>query len=227
MTERTNDGETAGPCPLCGAAGAEPFHRDRRRLYLQCRECAIVFVPEPFYVSPAEEKSHYDQHENSPADVRYRGFLSRLFDPLRERLRPGDCGLDFGCGPGPTLSIMFDEAGFRTEVYDPFYAPDEAVFERGYDFITASEVVEHLHRPGFELDRLWRLLRPGGWLGLMTKRVLSPEAFARWHYITDPTHVAFFSEETFRWLAAKWNADLVIAGPDVVLLRKPANANAS
>jgi len=198
-----------------------------QRDYFQCGVCRLVFVPSRDWLAPAEEKTHYDRHENSPADVRYREFLSRLFRPLGERLQPGDRGFDFGCGPGPTLSVMFQEAGFPTDLYDPFYAADETVFDRCYDFVTASEVVEHLRRPGFELDRLWGLLRPGGWLGVMTKRVLSQDAFARWHYITDPTHVAFFSEETFRWLAAKWSAELAISGPDVVLFRKPPMDNAS
>jgi len=49
--------------------------------------------------------------KNSPDDPRYRAFLSRLFIPLNERIAPESCGLDFGSGPGPTLSVMFEEQG--------------------------------------------------------------------------------------------------------------------
>ena len=110
-------------------------------------------------------------------------------------------------------------------LYDPFYAPGKSVLSASYDFITLSEVAEHLAEPGLELDRLWRLLKPGGWLGIMTKRVRDRAAFRTWHYITDPTHIAYFSEATFHWLAAHWPsngrpATLEIIGDDVVLLQK-------
>ncbi|MGB2360319.1 MAG: methyltransferase, partial [Porticoccaceae bacterium] len=62
-------------------------------------------------MSSAAEKAIYDQHQNSPDDLQYRRFLSRLTEPLLERLGPCSRGLDFGCGPGPTLSVMMAEQG--------------------------------------------------------------------------------------------------------------------
>lgn len=209
------------PCPLCAADDVHPYHRDARRDYLQCRNCDLVFVPPWQRLASVDEKAVYDRHENSPEDPGYRRFLSRLFDPLRDRLAPGDWGLDFGAGPGPTLSVMFEEAGHPMAIYDPFYAPDTRVFACRYDFITATEVVEHLFFPGRELERLACLLNEGGWLGVMTKRVLSREAFARWHYIQDPTHVTFFSEASFRWLARRLGMQVEFPAPDVVLLHDP------
>ena len=206
-------------CPLCGELQGEFFYADRRD-YFRCAVCGLVFVLPEQFLSSQEEKVVYDQHENSPADARYRQFLSRLFEPMKSRLLPGNKGLDFGSGPGPTLSVMFEEAGHGMSIYDPFYAPDTAPLGRQYDFITASEVVEHLHHPMEELHRLWACLKPTGWLGLMTKRVTSLTEFATWHYKNDPTHVCFFSIKTFQWLAEYWNAELIIAGNDVVLFRK-------
>jgi 2-polyprenyl-3-methyl-5-hydroxy-6-metoxy-1,4-benzoquinol methylase len=66
---------------------------------------------------------------------------------------------------------MLAEAGFEMSLYDPQFAPDRSVLTREGDFITATEVLEHLHRPAAELERLWSLLRPGGWLAVMTRRV--------------------------------------------------------
>ncbi|CAM3560330.1 class I SAM-dependent methyltransferase [Halomonas lysinitropha] len=207
-------------CPLCASSDTEHFHRDVRRDYHRCRHCSLVFVPPAQRLGPAEERAVYDQHENSPDDPGYRRFLSRLFDPLRERLRPGARGLDFGSGPGPTLSVMFEEAGHPMAIYDPFYALDTRVLERSYDFITATEVVEHLFAPGRELARLVDRLPSGGWLGLMTKRVTDPSAFARWHYLLDPTHVVFFSEATFVWLADHLDMRVEFPAADVALLQR-------
>ena len=183
-----------------------------------------MFVHPEAFLEPAQERAVYDRHQNSPDDPRYRRFLSRLFDPVAVRLRPESQGLDFGSGPGPTLSVMFEEASHTVRVFDPIYADDAAVFETQYDFITASEVVEHLHRPGEELERLWDCLLPGGVLGVMTKRVLDETAFSRWHYKNDPTHVCFFALQTFEWLADHWGARLDVAGDDVVVFEKPPTA---
>lgn len=198
------------------------FHRDRRRPYLQCTVCRLVFVPPAQRLDAVREKAEYDLHDNDPADPGYRRFLARLAGPLLARLPAASEGLDFGCGPGPALSMMLAAEGHRVALYDPFYAPDPEMLTRRYDFITASEVVEHLHRPGAELERLWGMLRPGGVLGLMTKLVIDADAFARWHYKNDPTHVCFFSRDTFAWLADRLDAQLEIIGADVILLTKPA-----
>jgi hypothetical protein len=63
-------------------------------------------------------------------------------------------------------------------------------------------------------------------MGIMTKRVQNTVAFRKWHYITDPTHICFFSEKTFKWLVDRWSkkgnkATLIIVGSDVVLIQKP------
>ena len=213
---------TPNPCPLCHTLHTTPYHRDRQREYFRCRICRLVFVPPGYHLAREAEKAEYDRHQNPTDDPGYRRFLSRLFLPLQARLAPGSRGLDFGAGPGPALAAMLRAAGHEVAIYDPFYAPDQAVLDARYDFITASEVVEHLRRPGPDLDRLYRLLTPGGLLGIMTKRVIDRERFARWHYIRDPTHICFFSRSTFTWLADRWSARLDIVDRDVIIIEKPA-----
>ena len=54
----------------------------------------------------------------------------------------------------------------------------------------------------------------------MTKLVRDPDAFARWHYKNDPTHICFFSERTWDWWAQQQGAALEIRGSDVILLQR-------
>ncbi len=202
-------------------SGSALFDEDRNRRYWQCPSCALVFVEPGNLLSAQEEKAEYDLHENSPDDAGYRRFLSRLFDPLQHRLADTAVGLDFGCGPGPALSVMAAECGLSMNLYDPFYAPDRTVLDQHYDFITATEVVEHLYHPAEELDLLWGMLNPSGILAIMTKLVIDLQAFKNWHYKNDRTHVRFFSQRTFQWLAEKWQAQLEFVDKDVIFLQKP------
>ena len=134
------------PCPLC-IGNTAFFFEDERRAYQQCKKCALIFVPAEFHLMRAEEKAQYDLHENNPKDSDYRQFLSRLSDPLIRKLSPNSSGLDFGCGSGPTLSVILEEAGHQVALYDPFYQPDPTTLKATYDFITATEVLEHLFHP--------------------------------------------------------------------------------
>ncbi|MCF7936139.1 MAG: class I SAM-dependent methyltransferase [Synergistales bacterium] len=195
---------------------------DRKRRFYRCARCRLVFADPASRPSREAEKRVYDLHENDPGDQGYRRFLNRLAAPLLERLGdPPQEGLDFGSGPGPTLSVMLEEAGHRMSLYDPFYAPDRSVLERQYDFVTCSEAVEHFHRP----DREWRLLcglvRPGGLLAVMTQMVPEDMAFRAWGYKRDLTHVSFFDSETFRYLARRDGLRCEIVGRSVVLMRIP------
>jgi hypothetical protein len=177
-------------------------------------------VPSYQRLSAEEELKRYNLHQNSPDDKKYKKFLSRLYKPLNDKLSPCSSGLDFGSGPGPTLHRMFMECGHKMNIYDCFYADDQSVFALTYDFITATEVVEHLFNPQQELDRLWLCLKPGGLIGIMTSLVESKEAFKNWYYKKDETHVAFYSEKTFKWLQRKWKASLEFVDNGVVIFRK-------
>jgi hypothetical protein len=207
-------------CPLCKTPAGDAFFFEKRRNYFQCSTWNLIFVPPEYFLSADDEKAEYDLHENKPDDPGYRRFLSRLFVPMHERIKAGSHGLDFGSGPGPTLSLMFEEAGHQMEIYDKFYAKNPDVLDQQFSFITATEVVEHLHHPGQTLDRLWECLKNGGWLGIMTKLSIGQKAFSQWHYKDDFTHVCFFSRGTFKWQADQWQADLVFIADDVVLIQK-------
>jgi SAM-dependent methyltransferase len=192
-------------CPLCQSSSGFEFYQDKARKYLRCDVCKLVYVPSQFYLSTNAEKAEYDKHCNSPDDLGYRRFLSRIATPLLESIAPASWGLDFGCGPGPTLSVMLEEQGHQVNLFDIYYANHPEVWEQHYDFICATEVFEHLSQPARELKKMLSVLKSNGCLALMTKLVFSREAFATWHYKNDPTHICFYSELTFDWIAGNYN----------------------
>ncbi len=207
-------------CPLCHSKHHKLFSQDDKREYYQCLTCKLVFVPCGFYLNEADEKVRYDLHTNDSSDVNYRKFLNRMFLPMHKRIKKESFGLDFGSGPGPTLSLMFEEAGYEMNIYDHFYANDKRVFNKKYDFITTTEVIEHLQQPYDELERLWSCLKSGAYLGIMTSRYDDISDFSRWHYKLDPTHICFFSIESFLWLTKEWQCELHVIDKDIVILHK-------
>ena len=210
-------------CPLCHFSQTHFYHQDKRRRYQQCAQCQLVFVEPEFLPNAQQEKHEYDLHENHAEDEGYRRFLNKLAAPLNQVLQPNSNGLDFGCGPTPLLANMLSKSGGHSmHVFDPNYYPNRNVLAQQYDFISCSEAIEHFHTPYREWQIFLDCLKPGGWIGIMTKRVLSKEKFTNWHYKNDITHVSFFSEATFRWLAERDNLSMSIVSNDVILLQKLA-----
>jgi hypothetical protein len=207
-------------CQLC--SGKNVMRLPVSGEYYHCGDCDLRFIAPSLRLNPEQEKGRYETHNNDVTDTAYQNFVEPLFQQIRPRVAPGSRGLDFGAGPGPALLQMFERHGFSMAAYDPFFWPDPASLTTTYDFIVASEVAEHLYSPHNELERLFNLLKPGGWLGIMTLLVEPQTDFANWYYRRDPTHVVFYSRQTFIWIAQRFGfQDLTHEGGRIVLLRRP------
>ncbi len=207
-------------CPLCLNKSIDFYYQDTNRAYWTCQNCYLIFVKPEHYLTETQEKKVYDLHQNNPMDLGYRNFLNKLITPLTKKLTQQMLGLDFGSGPGPTISVMLKEQGIRVENYDIFYNNKPELLQYTYDFITSTEVIEHLFHPNDVLTKLTAMIKPKGLLGIMTKRVIDKEQFINWHYKNDPTHVCFYSDETFEYIAKKWGYDLEFVDSDAVILTK-------
>jgi len=207
-------------CPLCSSKKTQLYYTDDTRQYHACSACEFIFVPSVFHLNESEEKARYVLHRNDPNDVNYRRFLSQVAEPLFQRLPKEAEGLDFGCGPGPTLSIMLKEQGYKVDLFDKFFAKNDKVFNRQYDFITATEVLEHLSHPLRELNRLYSMLNPGGILGVMTEMVPNNTSFSDWYYKNDPSHIGFYNRTSLQQLTGTWCAKVEILSSRVALITK-------
>ncbi len=210
-----NDNMNGFNCPLCGAIG-EIFHQH----YQHCQKCDLIAAHPNQHLSTVEEKAQYDLHQNSPDDLAYREFLNQLCLPLMN-LKPAPARLlDFGSGPGPTLSLMMEEQGYLASNYDVFYAPDKEVLKNRYDIVTMTEVLEHLSQPLVEVKKLVKQLTKGGLLGVMTALHSGRETFPDWHYKNDPTHICFYSRQSIEWLVKKLGLRLELVTSRVMIFRK-------
>lgn len=208
-------------CPVCRAPRPLRFARCDGLGYWRCDTCRARGLNPAHHPDAATEKAEYDRHQNHVDDPGYRRFLGKLADALRPHLAPGARGLDYGCGPGPALAAMLGCAGHEMARYDPLYRPDTRPLRARYDFVTCTEVAEHFHHPAQDFDRLGTLLRPGGWLGVMTCFQTDDARFADWHYRKDPTHVVFYRAATLAHLAAARGWSCTIPRKDVALMQVP------
>lgn len=177
--------------------------------YYECLECRLISLDPAHHLSSAEERARYELHQNSPHDLEYREFLNRLLVPLLAGLRPGMRGLDYGCGPAPTISVMLHEQGYQVENYDPFFFPRHFKSTEQFDFIICTEVIEHFYTPAQEFEQISTLLKKDGIFALMTQVLEEKLDFEDWWYRRDPTHVSFYQPSTFEWLARSFNWKII------------------
>jgi 2-polyprenyl-3-methyl-5-hydroxy-6-metoxy-1,4-benzoquinol methylase len=210
-------------CPLCDTLAPLFVVLSTKARYYLCPQCDLMHVGRESLPTIDQEIQRYQEHNNQEGDPAYLEFLNRVWHPVRERLKAGATGLDFGSGTVPVLTNQMRREGYQVTAYDSYFAPDAQALGRHYDFIVASEVAEHFHHPHREWDRLHALLYPGGWLGVQTAQLESWEGFKNWHYHRDNTHVVFYSSKTMQWIAKNWNFDRVPISRNVVLFQKKVN----
>lgn len=206
------------PCRLCGSYDTAHFANANNRDYIRCNNCQLVFVTQSQLPDLETERAEYRQHNNDPDDDRYRAHLAKLTTPLTKNLPKTAKGLDFGCGPGPAISVMLGEQGYDVADYDPAFYPDETLLQQQYDFIACTEVVEHFHNPAKSFELLTGLLKPGGRLGIMTQLLSNEIEFEKWYYAREISHVAFYCEETVEWVGNQFGLYNRIFHPNVSLL---------
>ena len=188
-------------CPLCDSAGVTSMFSHSVRSFVECSVCDLLFTTPSSDLSLAQEKKRYEQHNNCPTESGYLRHLDRMRIQLAPHLKSGSCGLDFGCGPAKGMSRLFESAGFVMENYDPFFGPALPQQKRQYDFITCAEVVEHFRDPKTELYLMQSLLKPGGWISIMTNLREGDRRVPTWWYLRDSTHRSFYSKRTIEFIA--------------------------
>jgi len=212
-------------CTLCFELTHNKIYNNDFRAFYHCLNCDLIFVPFDYHLNAGEEKNQYDFHQNGPYDEGYKQFLMQLVRPLLDHLDPGMQGLDFGSGPGPTLHLLLEEAGYPTEVYDPYYAPNEQCLKQQYDFVTSTEVVEHFSVPCTSWQQLGKLIKENGYLAIMTLLHQGADNFSSWWYKNDLTHVAFYSRQTVNWIAKRLGLELIYSDEKrVMIFRKSSEA---
>ncbi len=186
-------------CPLCNNE-SELFQTIKSREYFKCAHCWGIFLNPAHYLSPAEEKNRYLEHNNNVEDEGYQNFVQPLVSKIIENQTPLEIGLDFGSGTGPVITKLLREQNYNIRTYDPFFDKQTERLKTFYNYIVSCEVIEHFHNPIKEFELLYSLILPNGNLYLKTHLYNDTINFKTWYYKDDPTHVFIYHEKSLEWI---------------------------
>lgn len=209
-------------CPVCNDTVTKKLISDRNKEYYSCDKCEFVFIDEQYYISHPEEKERYLKHNNTPENVGYVKMFTDFLDagvlPFVDKCRV----LDFGCGTCPVLGQILEKKGFDVDVYDYYFYPDWEPESSKYDLVTTTEVLEHIANPHTAFKVFAEIIKPGGYLSLMTLFVpVESEKFPVWWYLKDETHISFFNMTTIRFFAKEYGFEPIFDnGKNICTLKK-------
>ena len=184
-------------CLWCGSENLTSQHIDKK-IYFTCSTCTIIFLDPRFRLQQKDEKTRYEQHENDVLNPGYQNFVMPIKNEVGKRFSTQSLGLDYGCGKASAISYLLSIESYKIEKYDPYFFPDtEVIKSNAYDYIILCEVAEHFYQPKEEFEKLFKLLKPGGVIFVMTSLLQQDTNFSTWSYRRDATHVCFYTEKTF------------------------------
>ena len=236
------------PCTVEGSTGAESWMAfacthdgyGRHRTIVQCRQCGLVYanprldrhdildtyeaVEDPLYVEEREGRVLTFEHHLQPL----------------ERLTGSPAGrplLDVGCYTGVFVEIAARHGWDAWGVEPSLWAVERArarglrvlpgtleaadLPEATFDVVTMWDVIEHLPDPRRALQRVHRLLRPGGLVAVHTidiESLFTRLMGARWPWLME-MHIYYFSRRTLCDMLGKCGFEVVSDRPQGRYLR--------
>lgn len=203
-------------CTLCNTFLSKKADEE----YYICQNCYAYLKRDDLYFNEANEKNHYEQHNNDVNDIGYQNFTAPVTNTILEYCSTDMLGLDYGCGKGPVITHQLKAKGFSIDLYDPYFYPDTSYLHKTYDYIFSCEVFEHFYHPFDEITKLRKLLNPGGLLIIKTHLFNNQTDFKNWYYRKDQTHVFIYTFKTFEYIAEHFGFDIVRLSEKLVVLRK-------
>jgi 2-polyprenyl-3-methyl-5-hydroxy-6-metoxy-1,4-benzoquinol methylase len=190
-------------CPLCGEKSTHYIVSENKD-YNICDNCNSIFLNSAHFLNQEEEKKRYLSHNNDVLDENYRKFVYPITSNILKDFNENSRGLDFGAGTGPVITKILNEQNFNITVYDPYFHNNTEVLRLKYNYIACCEVIEHFYNPAKEFQLLRSMLKDNGKLYCMTEIYNKKIDFLKWYYKNDPTHVFFYTKDTFEYIREKF-----------------------
>ncbi len=209
-------------CSLCNNEITETWAAGTLE-YRYCGRCGLVQALPRFFPDPLKEKERYLKHNNS---FENSGYVKYLTDFIASAVAPyvgkGSSILDYGCGPAPVLTALLKKKDYRVTPYDPYFHADRRWKTQHFDSVVSVEVFEHLQDPLTALKEILSVLDTDG---IVIIRTLlhneNQDVFSNWWYRQDCTHITFYSEKSFLFLAENFPLKILAIknGSEIILAK--------
>lgn len=213
-------------CPLCGSKRFKRFLAMREYGLARCLSCDMVWDPNPPKDLKSVYRENYFVNDNPKGgyanyfegmNVNKRTFHERIKRINKKILARGRM-LDVGCALGDSL-IEAKRLGWKNlyGVEMSEYASkkaglrglnikegtlDGAKFPDNYfDIVTLQDVIEHIKDPKEEVREIYRILKPGGFVFIVSPDVdgLWAKLLGKaWYHYKPREHIMYFSQKTLK-----------------------------
>lgn len=218
-------------CPACASRSSRPEFRKNGFTYASCRACGTLFVnPRPafkvldkFYAQSPSTSFWVNKFFKPVAEARREKifrprakYISRFLKRKRGNV-VGDIGAGFGLfleelrdirpgnryigiEPSVEMAGICSDKGLEVEAKCLEDIKDGG---REFDLLTAFELIEHLFDPRLFLKKVYRLLKPGGYLYMTTLNGNGFDILLLWDKsksVTPPHHLNFFTVSSIKRL---------------------------
>lgn len=209
----------------------KPYPKTYRRI-VSCNKCGLIYTNPRLKKRFLERLYSKEYFNNSNSDhfgyENYVGDQEKIIKTFSKRIKTieelyGKKGkiLDVGCATGFFLKAARDRnwktEGVEVSKFATDYARTHYKFKihqgnfltlkitpNSYDIITLWDVIEHFHNPILALNKINKLLKPGGLLILSTpdaKSIPAKLTRERWvGYKLSDEHLGYFSRQTLESL---------------------------
>ncbi len=212
-------------CPICNSKKTEKFWAMKGYRLAKCLKCKVVWDYYPPQNSTAIYDKSYFVNDNPKGGyanyfegmrINRRTFSDRL-QKIEKRIGRKGKLLDVGCALGDCLveakrlgwvgaaGIEISDYGYNTAIKRGVKVKkgmlDGRFKNNSYDVVSYQDVIEHIPDPIGELKKVYRVLKPGGFIFLVTPNIggIWSNLLSQFWYHYKPTeHLVYFSHSSVR-----------------------------
>ncbi len=202
-------------CLVCASSNLRLLETKRKKFF-RCASCGFSFLHPDFLPSEEAAFNRYKKHHNNEDDEAYKQFLSKIIGRALFYADKAESVIDWGSGPNPLASRLLREKGFSVFSWDPYFSFSEKPEKAFYDLALCIETAEHFFYPKKDFAAFFETVKPGAFAIIHTHLALEEDddAFLRWWYTEDITHVSFYSKRSLELLACMNDAELIAVEND-------------
>jgi ubiquinone/menaquinone biosynthesis C-methylase UbiE len=220
-------------CLCCGAETSKStfLFQKAKAFYYKCNVCSIVFQnPQPIFELTEEiyDGEHYHERYIKSEYIYLptsRIYLREIKKELGEKnnIENKVKLLDIGCGIGYFLHLAkregYEVEGADISVWAGKYSKEKynidvitgnfleiSFTDKSYDLVTLWQTIEHLPTPNLFLEKIYKILKPGGYVCIATPDVESWIArfYGRfWNCYMPDEHICLFDFKSMKTILQK------------------------